>query len=375
MRGDYLILSVGADTSHLSSMGTGVSLAKSEALAPIRKHFQSRLVGLSYLHPEFTNSGKINVKEHVADLQEMLQDFQADLPDGLAERLTTDAKKFLYEINDLLPEAQPFVAASFWNEGFESFSFSALAPGSLDASGPLSILAHAGPTPLLALAAKSPPSLNGYNRLAYWIQNLYGYFEEYAVPRIPLEDLAHFKRFEKLLLPAVQEFHAATRDAMLPALDGGQSLFLLDAGGAFNRNPKTKEIFELPIRFPRPALVVEVKNTQLLLKACRQYREIFNRLMIDLSVEDPEITAVQLPPPESRAEATGTLYTYPIPSEFHPGPYLDDDFEPHFLLTSEYLVFLLSPRHSSQLLASHALAPGSLIDFEEPPVGQLGSTA
>ncbi len=366
MRDDYLLFSLGADNSHLKNLGSGISLAECKALAPLRKHFRSRLIGLSYVHPGLTQSGKMDVEGTVAKLGDLLKLAEEKMPTGLAERVITDATSLLSEINESLPEAQPTVSASFWNEGTESFTFSALAPGSLESGKPLSILSHAGQSPLLALAAHSPPSLPHYNRLVFWIQRFYGYFTDYAAPQIPAESVADFEQFEALALPALQNFHETTRDLLLPSLEGGQSLFVLDADGALTKSPDTKELLSQPIRFPRPAMIVELKDAQKFIAAWRQYREIANSLLLEVAKANADVSETQLPPPVQRRLGDATLYTYPILAEYDPALYLNDDFEPHALVSSKYFVLSLSSQHSQQLLGDHPLPASAKIDLEQP---------
>ena len=366
LRDDFLLISFGADNTHLKNFGSGISLAESDALAPLRRHFQSRVIGLSYLHPDLTNSGKMDVEENIANLQDLLQQAEGNLPAGLAERVTADATELLNEINEALPVAQPIVAASFWKEGVESISFSALLPGSMDSSEPLTILSHAGESPLLALAAQSPASLPQYHRLVYWMQKFYGYFVDYGVPEIPAENLEDYKQFESLALPALQKFHETTRDFLIPSLDGGQSLFVMDAKGALTNSPDTMEPLAQPVRFPRPAIVLEVADRQKLITAWQQYRQIINKLLLDVAESDPDVTKMQIPSPETRRLGDATLFTYTIPEEYNPAPYFGHDFEPHVLLTEKHVVFSLSTKQSQQLLASHSLPTSSLVDLQKP---------
>ena len=366
MRGNYLLISVGADNSHLESLGRGVSLAESESFAPLRRHFRKRLIGLSYVHRNLTRYGKIDVDANVTNLQHLLLQTEEHLPTGLSDRLIADATQLLNEINESLPAAQPEVEASFWQDGIEYFSFSAMLPGSIDSSEPLSILAHTGESPLLVVAGHAPSSLKTYDRLVHWIKRFYGYFEDFAVPKIPEDDRAEFEQFEALALPAFRQIHSTTRELLLPSLDGGQSLFVLDDGGVFDRSPDTKQIISLPIRFPRPSMVMEVNDEEKFQAAWTQYRETFNSLMIKIAKINPDVSLFQLPRPASRRVEDATLYSYPIPPQFDPSTYMNNDFEPHALLNSKHLVLSLSSQHSKQCLTSAPIPKSAKIDFTLP---------
>lgn len=366
MRGDYLLLSIGADNSHLEEFGKGTSLAESATLAPVRKVFRDDLVGLSYVDAALTNSGKIDVDETVAGLDYFLLDVKDHMPAGMDERLLADAESLLMEVNESLPEAQPTLAVSFWRDGFESFQFSALAPGSMESSQPLRILAHAGRAPLMAFASNSPPSLPNFRRLAFWIQRAYGYCEELLEHHLTAEEWEKFRDFQSLALPTIRDLHDTTFDLLIPALDGGQSVFLMDAKGAFTHSPDDKSPLPQPIRFPRPAMVFEVQDAEKLVAACIKYREIFNQLMRKVQQQNPDVQPFQLPAPTHRTMGDATLYNYPIPDDYQPATYLNNDFEPHAMLTDRHLVLSLSPRQSQQLLTASPRPESAIIDWDQP---------
>lgn len=366
MRGDYLLFSIGADNSHLQGFGRGASLAESAALAPVRAVFRDDLVGLSYVDAALTNSGKIDIDETVVGLDDLLLDFQDQMPAGMDERLLADAERLLMEVNENLPEARPAVTVSFWRDGFESYQFSALAPGSMESSQPLRILAHAGRAPLMAFASNSPPSLPSFRRLAFWIQRAYGYCEELLEHHLTAEEWEKFREFESLALPTLRDLHDTTFDLLIPSLDGGQSVFLMGAQGAFTHSPDDKSPLPQPIRFPRPAMVFEVQDAEKLVAACAKYREIFNQLMRKVEQQNPNVQPFELPAPTHRTMGEATLYTYPIPDDYQPAAYLNNDFEPHAMLTDRHLVLSLSPRQSQQLLTASPRPESEIIDWDQP---------
>jgi hypothetical protein len=236
----------------------------------------------------------------------------------------------------------------------------------LESSEPLSILSHAGPSPLMALAAKSPPRQPHYLRLVFWLQTLFGYFKDFVVPHIPKEDRAEFEQFQSLALPTLRKLHATTRDYLLPSLAGGESLLVLDAAGLLAKSPDTQLPLAKPIRCPRPASVVELSDSEKFIAAWQQYVDTFNGLMSEVAKLKENVAEVQLPPPLQRQIGNATLYTYAMPLAYNPTPYLNDDFEPHALLTSDYVVLALSTQQSERLLAEHRLSGSASFDLQQP---------
>ncbi|MEM8944933.1 MAG: hypothetical protein AAGD11_07085 [Planctomycetota bacterium] len=366
MRGDYLLISIGADTSHLGELGKGESLAECEALAPVRKHFQKNLVGLTYVDAALSGTGKIDVASWTDALEELSFDYQEYLPNGMAGRLLADVEQLLLEVNDHLPHAAPTVSASYWNRGYESFRFSALAPGSLDSSQLLTVLDHSGPAPMWAIAGKSPPSLPNYKRASYWMELTFGYIEECIRHFVSAEEQVDFDKFKAIALPVIQDMHETTRDMLIPSLDGGQTLFVVDAEGAVTLSPQDGSRLPAPIKFPRPAMLFEVHDPDLLVAACNQYRTIFNNLMSDISAENPEVVEVHWPAPDSYRVGNGRAYTYAIPPEYAVAEYLNDDFAPHALLTDEYLVLALSTKQSEAMLQKNPFSDAKFLDHRQP---------
>lgn len=363
LRGDYLLISVGSGTSHLNAFGQGRPLAASEALAPVRRHLKPGILSLLYVDERLTGAAKLPADEIASEIETFLASQPAGtLPDGLAPRLRKDVSALLKDLNEYIPEPAPLVSVSFRNRGIETFTFSAPDPHGLDARERLSIFSLAGGSPLAATASRSQPSLPAYRKIVHWLKVAFGYFEEYLAPQIPdAEDREEYARFEKLFIPALSEIHETTEGFLLPAIDACQGLIVLDDGGELHRVPGSPTRWEAPLRYPRPAIVLEVRDTEKLKQAFARYRETVNRFfqaaegVLDLPPN------LQIPPPISRPHADGTLYTYRLPplaaNAFGP------DFEPHAVIAKNLVVLSLSPAQSKAILASTSGPPDGVVPF------------
>ena len=358
LRDDYLLISIGADTTQLEALGAKSSLAMSEQFAPVRRCFKPGVLSLSYLCAELTNSGKIPVDDALAMLDEGLTWF-GETPAELPARLRKDAAGFLEDLNNGLPEAHAELHVTFLNRGVESYSFGAVLPG-MDASRPLSILSSAGPAPLLAIAGRSLPSRESWERLTHWIDIAYGYFEDYAVPRMSKSDLAQFSAFEETFLIAAHEMQETTLNKLIPAVDACQGLFVLSGDGMLPMIPGLDAPLPRPLPYPRPAMVFEINDAKLLTTAFAEYRTTVNTLLATLAKKEPDLKDVEIPAPASRDFAGGKLYTYPMPIP----PELK--LLPHAVVTKDRAVLAIAEDHSAALLKSTPIPTGGVVDLTAP---------
>jgi hypothetical protein len=101
-------------------------------------------------------------------------------------------------------------------------------------------------------------------------------------------------------------------------------------------------------------MLVEVNDAEKLQQAFTRYRATVNKFLKQAGPE-LDFQPFEIPAPESREHAGGTLYTYPLP--FSLGP----DFEPHALVSGKYAVLSLSPSHSKSMVESSASIPDSVV--------------
>ena len=119
-----------------------------------------------------------------------------------------------------------------------------------------------------------------------WVEVAYGYVEDYVASTIPPRDRQEFERFQNLFVPAVKELHATTRDYLIPATDGCQSLFVADGAGKLTGVPGTGMTFFFPLRFPRPALVFELNDADKLKEAFSRYLATIDNFIKQAAASD-----------------------------------------------------------------------------------------
>ena len=363
LRGDYLLLALGPDTEHLKRLGTGRSLAESRALAPVRQKFKPRMISLSYVDERLcVFGGKLDADDVEAGLNELLQSFPAGVvPDGLPRRLRRDARGLIADLNQSLPEPLPMVAASFLNRGVESYSFLAHAPGSWDSTKRLSILSLAGAKPLFACAFRSAPVGSSCERVGHWAEVAYGYFKDFILERLDPSERVHVSEFESVFLVALKNLWSTTLDDLIPAMNGGEGLFVADGNGVLQKLPGDTVPLQRPVAFPRPALVMEVQDADRLKLAFSRFRAIVNEMLRRQADLVGSLDSLEIPAPRSRPHAGGVLYTYPLPEDL-----TDLGIEPHVLVTDRYVVVSLFAAQSESLVKTAASPSSQIIRLDAP---------
>ncbi|MEM8882877.1 MAG: hypothetical protein AAGD14_02265 [Planctomycetota bacterium] len=359
VRGDYLLLSVGADTDGLVALGAEGSLAASEAFARVRGVCKPGVVGLSYLCAPFSTNQQVRVEEVQAVIDGMLDSEELAVPESLPARLSKDAEAFVADVNEWLPKAQSEISITFANRGLETYSFAARIP-SMDASAPLPILAHAGPDPLLAVAGRSQPARRSWEQLMRWISVGYGYFEDYAVPTMSKGERADFRRFEQTLVPTMQRMRDITMQELLPSMDGQPSLFVLGAGGTLPMVPGVTGPLERPMRYPQPALVFGLNDAKQFRAAFGHYREAVNAMLAAMEEDNPDMRGTRWPAPATKEFEGAQLHGYavPLPPAF--------GLMPNAVVTDTHAFASLSEAHAKQLMTRSAMPDGGVVDLTKP---------
>ncbi len=357
----YVIVSVGRDNEHLKRLGAGPSVGTCEALTPARRFVQERLVSLGYVSEELA-AGLVFKPESLPDLVEgILDGLPAELlPEGLAQRLRADVKELASDVSQALPPPAEQVSVSFLNRGLESYTFTRSDPGTLDCSRPLSILKHAGGDPVLVWGGRAPSSVQAYETLRAWAQRAYGYVEDFLVPTLDPSERQEFDKVETVFLPLVKSLDQTTRETLLPSIDAGQSLLLLDADMRLEQL-----LLEKP--FPRvmpmiePAFVMELKDSEGLVRAMGEYLQAVDETVMRFrEVEGPgaPVEPFRVPRPTSLPFGEGRMYFYQLPMPLDPSIML------HAVVTEDLLILSASPAQSERIVAGDSELSDPVVDIQ-----------
>ncbi len=380
VRDNYLLVSLGDTSQHLSQWGQPTRLYDRAEFAPIRAAADHPVVGVSYESATFAEQVG-SLRQQLGQLGDVIKSLvsRADLSDELEKEVAQDLDRLFAYVASHVPQPAALSGYSFLTaEGWETFLYRWSPETAWDPSAPLTILEHVGGDPVAFWAArrKVDPDQGEmltelFARLAYYAQN------------IPLDKLAPderdtYARVRDHLWPLLDEMAAATRDKLLPALADGQGAVVLDAKSVSDRwfegMPAGGELPMLEVGF-----VGGVSNATLLKEAFHAYFDIAQRMvdkLHELSTGEladafpGEIPAIQLVRPQSRDVEGSHVYYYALPAESG----LDPQLAPNAGLSDQFLAVSLLPQFTARLLAATPLqGEGPLTQVDRPlaAAGQL----
>jgi len=357
IRGDYLIFSVGRDTSLLARWGAGPSLAESEAFEPLRRHYRRGLLDVSYVSAEMAAASEITGE----DVRQTLTALGAAVPDSwrLKRRLARDLDLLAKDIEEEIPKPVSTLAFSFENRGIETYSFRPVSPPvHVDYSRPLSILAHRGRRP--AVCAAYRPARRGtetYDKAVKWLTVAFGYFQDLALPEFDPSALQNYRKVMEIATPFLRAADRATREDLIPAVDGCQTMLVLDGGGKLTHLDDGTAL-PAAVPLPRVGAAVGLNDPVRFQRAFERYAAAARKLIADLRREFPDILPpwLEIPTPETRPAAGGTLYSYRWPWN------LGQDVFPCALLTERVLLLSSSAAQAKEMAEPVPMPAPSVID-------------
>jgi hypothetical protein len=371
IRDKYVLLSLGESAAALDKLGKGEALAQRPELKPLAPFADKPLTSIGYASKELRAHAAMSKKDIdnlVAKVDGLLKN--VDLPAELQTRLRKDLNNLAADIAKFIPDIGASLSFEFLTDrGQEGYSYDWTQNRSSDGSKPLTLLNHVGGNPLLAIVGRSKYSPENYQLLVKWIKIANGYFEDIALPKLPEQAKPIYDQVAAIVHPIMARLDKTTATMLLPALKDGQGAFVLDAQLMVKQlHPQIPE-FPKPMPILEPAFVVGVSDAALLRKGFAEYRSIINDLVTEVRKLNPLIPEFQIPEPETKKAADGTLYYYPLPGELM----LDKQIAPNAGLSEHVANLAVTLEHSERLLARMPLhtAGGPLADLNKPRAGAV----
>jgi hypothetical protein len=370
VRGNYVLLGLGEGTAGLESVGEGLPdrLSARSELAPLAKASGRRLTTISYTSKAYQTAvtGGHYIEGLATYAGELLKDSslsaeqKAKLEKGLKD-LAADARRLASE-----PGAQ--LAYSFLTEdGSEGYAYDWTKYPTRASPQPLTLLRHVGGRPVAFALSREGGGGKSYGLLARAVRLGHQALEDLALPQLPDEARDLYRQFMMHARPLFGRLDKATGKMLLPSLDG-QGGFVLDARLTSKQWHQAMPASETPLPLPEPAVVVGVRDRALFLKACREYRAVFDGLLEAVGKVSPTpIPEIKFPEPHVKKTKAGTLYSFPLPDALG----LDAKLVPTCGLSDSVVAFTLSQEHAERLLTPTALKvnSGPLADAGRPLTG------
>jgi len=365
IKGDYLILSIAADNNHLKKFGQGSPLSAHEALAPVREHLKKpNLLGLHYVSKELAMLGYQTPEQQKADVEKAMAPAALFLPPGLGQKLSADIKDFIDYASKNTPKPSEVVGVDLDNKGMESYSFTkAVSPGT-EYSKTLEILAHLGGNPFVGIAGASKSSIGEYEHVRGFFKKLYGYVNEFALPKMDKDAKEKFKKYETVVLPIIAEIDDITGKKFLPSIDACQTGFVIDFKAKAQKFPEGDLPKPMPI--PEVGLGFTVNDGDMFKDAVVSYVKAVQNgyvkllpMLKDDGAHDLPPT-LDFPPPSSSNVGEGTQYFYPMPEK------LDPAILPHVVVSKKFVSISSSPALSQRMLSPSGAVKNEVVAIDQP---------
>ena len=314
---NYLVISLGQSTEHLTALGEGPALGSREEFEPLQAHRDKKLVSLQYISREIAEQGNFNdddLTEMADDVNERLQ-ASDNVPEGLKERLSEDLPALADDMKRYI--GKPGAAAGFQfltATGFEGYGYNWTQQPRLDGSQPLEMTQHVGGSPLLALVSRGVQDPEDYEILAKWVGKAIGYIEDFALEQMDEDDRQEAVEALNVAKPLLARIDKTTREHLIPALADGQSAIVFDADIVSKQWHEEMPASFTPLPMAEFAIVVGVSDAEELMQAMAEYREIAGDAVDAIREKNPEAIPAdyEIPDPETSTVDAGKLYAWPI---------------------------------------------------------------
>ncbi len=365
LRGDYLLVSIGSSTEPLTKLGKGAGLVSRPEMVPLAKFADRRLVSIDYLSKEFMevfSSGRQDVDDFMEFAEQML--LESKLTDQQQAQVRKDATELAQTIKQRMPVVGATSGVSFLSKrGIESFSYDWSMHPALDGTKALGLLTHVGSSPILAVVSRGKVSVEEYDLMVKWLRKGYGYFKKYGVPQMQESEREKFEKFAELAEPILARAHKATREKLLPALDGQVGL-VVDGKLTSKQFLKTLPATDKEMPMIEPAIVLGVRDADLMREALVEYWGIIQETLDTAAQIEPAFDDVLLPEPETIDTANGELFAF-VPPEECP---VDKQLTPNVGVGKDVCVFSMSQAHTERLLKATPLSAGGVLSKTDRPM-------
>ena len=366
VKDDFLLLSIGDSTDHLEALGQAASLASRKELATLKQHAQKPITSVMYVSETFmtkANSTSQQIDQFTGTVEQFLP--FAGLDPDLHDELVTDVKALGEDIKSSVPRVGAVSSFSFRSaRGLEGYYYNWGENQTFDGSKPLSILNHVGGDPLCVFAGRGKYSPESYDKFSKWGGKVLYYAEKIALDHLGESERDFFNRVRDDLKLLVKQLDDVTRDKLLPAFEDGQFAVVFDAKTTSEQLHTAMPPGDGALPVPELAFVYGLSDADALKDAASSYFEIAQKVIDVLHKAEPtDIPDFQIPPPDSKPFAGGTIYYYRLPRQAG----LDKQIAPNAGLSDETLVLSMVPKMTVRLIEDNKLqGSGPLADTTKP---------
>ncbi len=336
--GDYFVLSLGADHSHIrfATSPTDSALSIPEIARRAAQFAGKNPNSLAYasktLFEKFVS--KISF---VTEFNTVTEELGGILKPDQIEGMRSDVKKLEGKAQALFtPQYDAAVSVAYIENGLHSEVFGGSRFPMLDAKWPLTFASFASPSTFLLLNGRS--SANS-SKIVDFIEDAattgWGWYEKYGRTMVPEGGRQGATMIEMMALPMVKQLWNSSR--ILGKALGHETAAVLDLNGTMPKLPDMPP-FLTEGKMPRLAWVAELRDRAGVSEAWKGFSSLIKQLTA-LMPADP---AAAIPEPQMKKEGDTELYFIPLPVP-------TDDLLPHIAITKDRWIISTSPSLSKEL--------------------------
>jgi hypothetical protein len=366
VEGNYVLLGLGEGTAGLQSYGDSLPnrLSARSELAMLSKAAGRRLTSITYTSQaaQRTMAGAYSLEGMAAQMKTALQ--QAGLSAEKREKIKRAFEDLAADLKKHMPEPGAQLSFSYLSgQGYEGYAYDWSRNAGRDSSRPLALLRHVGEHPLAFYVARGQSSVKDYENLVRLLTAAYQGFEEVLLPKLPEEARMPYEQFMTGARPLLARLDKATAKMLLPAL-GDESGFVLDAHLKSKQWQQALPPSDKDLPMLEPALLLSVRDPELLVRAGHEYRQVFNELMVLIARQTSgKFPEIRIPAPKVTKTEKGKLYSWPLPESLG----LDQQLQPTAALSDKVAVLTLSHHHARRMLTpTSPKVAGPLKDVNRP---------
>jgi hypothetical protein len=362
---EFVILSLGDSTEHLANLAKAPLLNQNAAVARLNRHAGQRVVGVSYASQSFiskVNSPQRAMNDAVEMMAGMLK--MAPISEELQTRLREDIRGFASAVIKYLPQPGELAAVGYLTpRGYEGYRYSSGTLPGADSTRPLVVLNHVGGNPMFAMAAHAGDTVQDYDTIVSGFKRLAGDIEEIVKQQAPPEVWAKYETFRGRWIELWQRLDRANREKLYPSMKANETAIVLDVASKstqwFSAMPRSKE----PLPMLEMGVVARVDDAALLRQGISEYWAVVQEALKLVHEMNPEqVPLVQLPAPEEKKLADGSLYSFPFPAEWG----VDSQLAPNAGLTERVAAVSLFPAFTEQLLKAAPTTIDTSLELNRP---------
>lgn len=366
-----LLVAIGPEEDLIENVGASEkSLFDHPSIEFVRSKNPKGLRGFSYASKEFVqgqweaNFGTYfqNIAgelQTLLDEQAFLYTLEKDISDSLEEwsdQIQADAKWLDEKIASFTIEYGPTMSWSRKiNGGYETHRFSGTKSRLSANAAPLSILRHAGSSPLVLLATKQGENEIAHEMVLYLLEKVPGHLKQLLqIAEENVEDRALANRAIDEGMPIIRDIYNVLHNMIGKATSDNEAMLAISGQWTMSEDPLGNPLPK-PLPLPEVALAFKVTDRELFEKGCADLFDQMDRLVNMVRRLEPDLIPpdYQIPRPTAEDRNGITKFSYPellaFMSDAPPG------FVPQVSVSDEAVVVGYSNDQVQEMLSARPL--------------------